>query len=149
MELDQELEQDLTFRRFSPDKQDQIRQLVSYTTLLGLTGKDLISIGGRLERIEKTRVMRSNKAIAAPYMEQIEEMWSGGRNYSRRFIYRLESGKEYQIETDHWLSIKITNLATKKEKKMTMQHYEVGFSQRSKMYTIALNVHDGHIKFDF
>lgn len=149
MELDQELEQDLTFRRFSPDKQDQIRHLVSYTTLLGLTGKDLISIGGRLERIEKIKVLKSNRTIAAQYMGQIQELWSNSRSYGRRFKYHLRSGKEYQIETDHWMGIKVTNLTNKKEKKIVMQDYEVGKGYKSIMYIIALNIHYGHIEFDF
>lgn len=44
---------ELKFRRFSEDKQEQVRQLVAYTTLMGLSGKDLISIGTKLERIRK------------------------------------------------------------------------------------------------
>ena len=46
-------EKELIFRRFPEDKQEQIRQLVAYTTLMGLSGTDLVSIGGKLNRIEE------------------------------------------------------------------------------------------------
>ena len=48
--MDDDLE--INFKRFPREKQEQIRQLVNYATLMGLDGKDLISIGSKLERIK-------------------------------------------------------------------------------------------------
>ena len=46
------LDQDeIIFCRFPEAKQPQVRQLVQWARLLGLTGRDLISIGGKLDRL--------------------------------------------------------------------------------------------------
>jgi hypothetical protein len=47
-----ELEEELLFKRFPADKQEQVRQLVAYAQLMGLDGKDLVSIGGKLDHIK-------------------------------------------------------------------------------------------------
>ncbi len=60
-------EKELEFKRFSKDKQEQIRQLVSFATLMGLTGKDLVSIGGKLSRIESAQEIRQRKTAVEGY----------------------------------------------------------------------------------
>lgn len=149
MNLDVELEQDLTFRRFSPEKQDQIRQLVSYTTLLGLTGNDLISIGSRLERIVKSRAMKQNRELAEEHYSRLVEVWQNSRNYGKKFIYTSLSDSKYVIESDYWHGISITNNNTGKNKKQTMQSYETGSGQKGLKYLIAINIHHGHIDVNF
>lgn len=149
MELDAELEQDLTFRRFSPEKQDQIRQLIAYTTLLGLTGKDLISIGGRLERLTRSREVRQNRTLAQEHYDRLDQVWQNSRNYGKKFIYTASSGIKYSIETDHWLGVNLTNYKTCKSEQMTMQSYETGAGLKGIKYLIAINIHHGNISFDF
>lgn len=57
-------EEELLFKRFPAEKQDQIRSLVNYATLMGLSGKDLVSIGGKLDRIKEANQRKHNIAIA-------------------------------------------------------------------------------------
>ncbi len=45
-------EKELIFRRFPAEKQDQVRGLVEYAMLMGLNGRDLVSIGGKLDRLK-------------------------------------------------------------------------------------------------
>jgi hypothetical protein len=47
-------------RRFSDEKQDQVEQLIGYATMLGLSGKDLISIGGKMERDRSNMFIKRN-----------------------------------------------------------------------------------------
>jgi len=57
-------EKELIFRRFPKEKQDQVRGLVEYATLMGLSGKDLVSIGGKLDRIKEAQERERNLSIA-------------------------------------------------------------------------------------
>lgn len=149
MELDAELEQDLTFRRFSPEKQVQIRQLIAYTTLLGLTGKDLISIGGRLERLAKSRETKQNRELAQDHYARLVEIWTNSRSYGKKFMYTSLSDAKYVIESDYWLGISITNNYTGKQKRQTLKVYETGSGQKGLKYLIAINIHHGQIDVNF
>ena len=53
----------LFFKRFPKEKQDQVRGLVEYATLMGLSGKDLVSIGGKLDRIKQAQEKIRNMEI--------------------------------------------------------------------------------------
>ncbi len=149
MELDAELEQDLTFRRFSPEKQDQIRQLVAYTTLLGLTGNDLISIGGRLERLTRSREVRQNRELAQEHYDRLTEVWQNSRSYGKKFIYNTFEDIKYTIETDHWLGVNLTNNKSGKSKRQTMKSYMTGTGAKGLKYLIAINIHHGHVDVRF
>ncbi len=149
MELDAELEQDLTFRRFSPEKQDQIRQLVAYTTLLGLTGNDLISIGGRLERLTRSREVRQNRELAQEHYDRLIEVWQNSRSYGKKFIYNTFGDTKYTIETDHWLGVNLTNNKSGKSKRQTMKSYMTGTGFKGLKYLVAINIHHGHVDVNF
>lgn len=56
-------EEELLFKRFPADKQEQVRQLVAYAQLMGLDGKDLVSIGGKLDRIKAAAEYRRNRSL--------------------------------------------------------------------------------------
>ena len=56
-------EEELLFKRFPAEKQEQVRQLVAYAQLMGLDGKDLVSIGGKLDRIRASAEYRRNKSL--------------------------------------------------------------------------------------
>ena len=149
MELDAELEQDLTFRRFSPEKQDQIRQLVAYTTLLGLTGNDLISIGGRLERLTRSREVRQNRELAQEHYDKLTQVWQNSRSYGKKFIYDTFRDIKYTIETDHWLGVNLTNNKSGKSKRQTMKSYMTGTGSKGLKYLVAINIHHGHVDVNF
>ena len=50
-------------KRFSDAKYAQVEQLISYSQLLGLTGADLVSIGGRMQREAKQAIKLQNMRI--------------------------------------------------------------------------------------
>ena len=56
-------EAELLFKRFPENKQEQVRQLVAYAQLMGLDGKDLVSIGGKLDRIKAAAEYKRNKSL--------------------------------------------------------------------------------------
>ena len=60
-------EEELFFKRFPAEKQDQVRALVNYATLMGLNGKDLVSIGGKLDRIKESQDRARRIAIVKGY----------------------------------------------------------------------------------
>ena len=67
-----EEEVSLHFRRFSAEKQDQIRALVNYATLMGLDGRDLVSIGNKLNRIAARRKIKYNQDITDDMLTHVE-----------------------------------------------------------------------------
>lgn len=67
MTQDQELQEELVFKRFPVEKQEQVRGLVSYAMLMGLDGKDLTSIGQKLTRIAQAQSKKSNADRIADY----------------------------------------------------------------------------------
>ena len=57
------MEDELIFKRFPEEKQEQVKQLVAYARLMGLDGKDLVSIGGKLDRTRTAEEWRRNKQL--------------------------------------------------------------------------------------
>lgn len=52
------------FRRFPADKQGQVEQFVSYAQLMGLSGRDLISIGQFMDRAVTRTKIKQNRELA-------------------------------------------------------------------------------------
>jgi len=54
------MEEIFELKRFPKDKHEQIAGLVQYATLMGLSGKNLVSIGSKMDRdnVKKERVRR-------------------------------------------------------------------------------------------
>lgn len=67
MTTDQELQEELVFKRFPAEKQEQVRGLVSYAMLMGLDGRDLASIGQKLTRMAVAQTKKSNTDRIADY----------------------------------------------------------------------------------
>ena len=102
-------EVELEFKRFSKEKQEQVRQLVAYTTLMGLSGKDLVSIGGKLDRIQQRKDREHRLSIVTNFHV---ELIGKDKDPSERF--KLKSGAVwYHIE--RWGGrIQVTNKDSKK-----------------------------------
>jgi hypothetical protein len=68
----------LKLKRFSEDKHEQIEQLIVWCQMMGLTGRDLVSIGGKLDRMNspETRMRDRLKEYRAKYQYTL-----GGTNY--------------------------------------------------------------------
>lgn len=100
----------MTFKlkRFSDEKQDQVEQLVAYATMLGLSGKDLISIGGKMERERASANIKHNVALIKSV--QIHRI---GRDLDieQRFKIKTDNGNyNFEFEYSNW---RVTSLKTK------------------------------------
>ena len=146
-----DLETELYFKRFPPEKQATLRELISYTTLLGLTGKDLISIGGRLDRIKLRSEIMANRAIVhGMKLDTIGE----DTDLRTRWSYTTDNGR-YNFKDVGYSSIRIHSVSTDATRKFTFDRYQynVGnsFPVKGSRYAapVMLAVHFGDIKLDF
>jgi hypothetical protein len=150
-------EEEIFFKRFSAEKQDQVRGLVEYATLMGLSGKDLVSIGGKLDRLKTSAEKNRNLEIIRSFaLEPIGDDRKRKGNYleerfDRRFKIKTVNGT-YRFDSAYsgW---KIQNVATG----VIVHHnpdnyaYEMGnpgWSRRSR-YAMILDIANGHFQLNF
>lgn len=111
---------ELEFKRFSKEKQEQIRQLIAYTTLMGLTGKDLVSIGGKLDRLEQKRdrdyrlgivkaydirLIGADKTTHTRFKLKINDIWYHFKSdYTSFYVVNTKTNKSYRhyLDRDEW-----------------------------------------------
>ena len=93
------MEEIFELKRFPKDKHEQIAGLVQYATLMGLTGKDLVSIGGKMDRdsVRKERKSRLEicDSMVVPLKGKKEafpnfKIMMGGRQLTARRQYSSE-----------------------------------------------------------
>lgn len=138
----------LHFKRFPEEKQDQIRSLVNYSTLMGLTGKDLISIGGKLNRIDQKReIMFNRNTVESMDIRPINK----DKDCRTRWAYRDGMGVLYHFEiAGYYRTVKVTNIQTKKVGKVYVNdNYDFGrysFKNNRELPTVMLNVFHGKIR---
>ena len=148
-QLENELEDDeLYFRRFPQEKQDSIRALVSYTTLMGLSGKDLISIGGRLDRLRAKREAERNRDIILGM--DIRHVGKD-QDLRTRWAYIDNGGTRYTFDDPDWYNVRIKNHATNTTSRVNvLEHYDCkkvrSLKHNRHLANIMLNVHFGQIK---
>jgi hypothetical protein len=99
------MEDELFFKRFPADRQDQVRALVEYATLMGLTGKDLVSIGGKLDRLKVTNEIARNKEIIAGF-----KVNNPNSDYTKFSIKTTDSSYRFEEYGNGW---RITSSKTK------------------------------------
>ena len=150
------MEDDLIFKRFPADKQDQVRGLVEYATLMGLSGKDLISIGGKLDRLkaaaERNRNMDLIKSLTI-YPIGIDSKQTGVRlqqALNDRFKIKTANG-DYNFVYDY-NSWHITSLKTRQIARYSPASYyelgNIGWAWRAR-YTMMLELAHGKIALNF
>ena len=151
-------EKELIFRRFPEDKQEQIRQLVAYTTLMGLSGKDLVSIGGKLNRIEEKNQALNLIQIAQGYESScvVFGKTDEGRKAStgRRWTYTDANRSKWTFTTQSLWNIEIYSHNTKKTKRFYInseipQGVRRQCNGKSFMYNALIALHTGQIKLNF
>lgn len=149
--MSEEIEtEELIFKRFPADKQDQVRGLVNYATLMGLNGKDLISIGGKLNRIQDQREVMANRAI----IEAMDIQPIGkDTNLQNRWAYRV-NGIRYHFYDADWYSVQIKNCATNRLKRFQVSNsYNLGprfkFRGSAFLADVMLSVYHGDISLNF
>ena len=144
----------LSFRRFSADKQEQVRALVNYATLMGLNGKDLMSIGGKLDRIKKKREVERDRSIAEELCKSCvlvtADRKSQGRDI-RRWTYTDGSGRTWAFnEADYW-QVQVTSDTGVKKRFRNLERYDLGrmSNDRWTMKQVMMNMHNGKIVLNF
>ena len=147
----------MEFKRFSKDKQEQIKQFVAYAQMMGLTGKDIRSIGDKLDRERKAVERRANMEIIKGFKCMAignDARYSGETLQCRldeRFKLKTDSGTYKFVDTyGYWT---ITNIQTKASTKhRPATEYEVGTSRywsRGARWRLLLDIHFGKVRLNF
>ena len=139
----------IEFSRFPQEKQDQVRALVNYATLMGLNGKDLISIGGKLDRVRIRREINSNRAIVSNMDLRIigkdKDFWT-------RWAWIDCQDTRYYFEDVTYRSVVITNTKTKQRLRCRYDSWKMpdtgrwSFKRSNHLPSIMLGVYHGLIK---
>jgi hypothetical protein len=150
-----ELEEELVFKRFPADKQEQVRSLVAYTQLMGLSGKDLVSIGGKLERLKATGEKKTNMAtihgMKIEHIGQDKNRRDTESALDERFKLRTVDAV-YHIESNYGDRWEITNTSTKVKKRHNATNdYELGSVhwRRRQRYCLMLDIATGKLQLNF
>jgi hypothetical protein len=145
----------LSFKRFSADKQDQVRALVNYATLMGLSGLDLVSIGGKLDRIAKRRELERDIVIAEELCKNCtligNDKKSSGARDVRRWAYTDGSGRKWRFEDADYWQVSVTSDTGVKKRFRNLERYNLGRGNNYSwnMKQTMLNVHNGKIVLNF
>lgn len=138
--------------RFSNARQDQVEQLISYAEMLGLSGRDLVAIGGKMDR-EQTKI----KKIANMEIIRSFECLPIGRDvindHSIRFKLKTVHGA-YNLESiDGWNMWAAVSLKTKVQKQhyVDMHEYDLPKSHYrvKSRYALLLDIASGRFPLNF
>ena len=149
-------EDELIFKRFPEDKQEQVRGLVNYATLMGLTGKDLVSIGGKLDRLKSALERKANMDIVRSFecLPIGKDRGRGGKSLDSRFKLKTTTGA-YNFVCRYSHEWEVTSLATKKVVNYSSgghEKYELGntlyWGLRNR-YTLLLDIAKGRLVLNF
>lgn len=142
-----ETDNNIYFKRFDDKKQEQIRQLVSYCTLLDLTPDDLISIGNRLKRIKTSSIAKNNKDLVKELYKNVRI-----RTYSYwalRFNFQYKTDI-YDCEYNHFKTlVTVKNTRTEVSRSLFIKQYNVGTGVKGLIGVFLLNIKNGDIVIDF
>lgn len=134
-------------KRFDKDKLEQLEGLLQWVQLMGLTGKDLVSLGGHIDRIQSRETMLKNKAI-------VDGMGcrpiGNDRSMDDRWKFKTATAT-YWFEEVGWSFVKVTNAKTRVHKKFQLSDHDLGRMNWRKQvrYRAMLDVHAGKIVLDF
>lgn len=158
MTTDQELQEELVFKRFPADKQEQVRGLVSYAMLMGLDGKDLTSIGQKLTRMAQTQVRQSNSSRVADF-ERLP-VQKNGRPMDLDDCFRLKTlnghykfthyaGNRWEVASSKTNVVKRHFVKNQDAVFVGLPRYTWGRYNSQKSKQLLLDIADGHLVLDF
>lgn len=138
--------------RFSQARQDQVEQLVAYAELLGLSGRDLVAIGGKMDR-ERARA----KKVANMEIVKGFDCLPIGRDtindYSIRFKLKTVHGAYNFDNVDGWNMWTVTSLKTKATKSHYVDMYEYDLPKThyrvKSRYAMLLDIASGKFQLNF
>jgi hypothetical protein len=134
-------------KRFDKAKHDQLEGLLEWCQLMGLTGKDLVSLGGHIDRAQRAEESKKNRALANSI--QFDPV-GGDTEMNNKWSHKNAHGR-YTFESASWQRVWVTSNKTKVRKSFSLQYYEVGrtgWRNRDRLVS-ALNIVNGNIVLDF
>lgn len=138
-------------KRFDPTKHDQLQGLLEWCQLMGLSGKDLVSLGGHIARMQTREEIQTNLAIVAGLNIQCV---GSDKKPETRCIVKTATGK-YRLDFDGYGYnglVTVTSYATKVKRGHRINQYELGGKlswRRRTLYSALLDWHHGHLVLDF
>jgi hypothetical protein len=137
--------------RFDKSKQDQIEQLIEYAQLLGLSGRDLVAIGGKLDREQAKIRKHANMEIVRGF-DCITIGADTKYELDKRFKLKTVSGA-YNFEDDGWSRWEITSLKTKVKRSWRVDSYEYDLPKTDyrtrQRYALLLDIANGRLQLNF
>jgi hypothetical protein len=140
-------------KRFPESKHEQIKQLMSYITMCGVSGRDLVSIGGYIDRQRANEQYYQAKARVQEYIDQktiCPISADKSDQIVNRFKFKTING-DYNFRGD-WASWEVFSVKTK-----TRQRYQptsrswpghLNWNRRS-FYDMVLDIVEGNIQLNF
>lgn len=139
---------DLTrLKRFDKTKHEQLEGLLQWCTLMGLTGKDLVSLGGHIDRAQAAAEAKSNRTLA----ETITfDPVGADMSMSNKWSYNTPNGR-YTFQDTSWGRVAVTSNKTKVRRNARIEMYQLGrlHWQKRDRLNCALNIIHGRIVLDF
>lgn len=141
----------MKLNRFSADKQDLIEQFVEYAQLMGLSGKDLMAIGGKLERDSKKEIKKANMAIVKSF-ECLTIGADAKWQLDDRFKLKTTTGA-YNFQYLNWGRWEIVSLKTKVKQSHRADPYDYDLPriehQTRSRYALLLDIAAGKLQLNF
>ena len=141
----------MKLNRFSEDRQEQLEYFVEYAQLMGLSGRDLVAIGGKIEREQKKERKQANMAIVREF-ECLPIGRDAPNSYDYRFKLRTTEGA-YNFTYDGWDRYEVVSLRTKVQKVITVHSWDYDLPKTDHRtrarYAMLLDIAAGRVKLDF
>jgi hypothetical protein len=135
-------------KRFPENKHEQIRQVMSYIEMCGLSGRDLVSIGGYIDRQRVNQEVRRNKEICAGF-----DCLPIGKDKNIDQRFRLKTGNgSYRFELVGWNSVRVISYQTKKTVSHQIGEYALGgtsYYSPNWRYGVLLDIVHGKLQLNF
>ena len=137
--------------RFADDKQDQIEQLIAYTQMLGLTGADLVSIGGKMQREQ----IKARKEANMKLINEFTCLTIGkddSIDINNRFKLKTADGM-YSLTAGRWSVWTVVNTKTQTKRTHEANYYYYDLPKtdhRTRLrYAMLLDIALGKFQLDF
>jgi len=141
----------MKLNRFSEDKQEQLEQFVAYAQLMGLSGRDLVAIGGKIEREQAKQRKLSNMEIVRGF-ECLPIGADTRHDLDKRFKLKTVDGA-YNFNDDGWGRWEVTSLRTKVKRAHSIfgNDYDLPKTdwRTRQRYAILMDIATGKFKLDF
>jgi hypothetical protein len=141
----------MKLNRFPAEKHEQIEQLIVFAKLMGLSGRDLVAIGGKIDREDRKALVQSNMHLVNTF-QCLTIGFDSVHNLDSRF--KLKTGRgAYNFHSIGWNSWLITSLKTKIKQTYTVDVYSYDLPRidfRTKCrYAILLDIAQGKLVLNF